>query len=553
MINWLQVTLQKHFKWLLVILLVVIIGPFVLYVGPAGIMPDFGGRREVGFFGYNLASEASMRPAFLSTAVSQRLASGRDSIPNDQLTDQTYQRIALLALADELHLPTPTTDDPEFMEFARSLSAFRNSDGVFDQQRFDDLREELQASALYRNMEITLSRILREDFRIQQAREALVGPGFYLPFEARRQVIDAETEWSVNVVTVPFSTYEPTLELSDEEIENYFADNSFRYEQPETLIADYILFPNTNYVDRVEQTPTEEELQSHFETISWRFRPPVPAAVEDAPDPVLEDYRDETLRSWKSQFSRRLAQEAADTFAYTLYAEEIPYDSPRVMELVEELGGQDREIGAVRRGSAPFASNLTAEQVAPVFDLPANRYYSDPIVTGVGAYVILRKEIQPAQIPPLEEVRTRVEIDLRAERRRERFNAYGAEVREQLAAMAAAGAPLTDAENLPEDATVRTFGDFTMQNPPSEFPRPVLSQLPRLAEGEVSSMVFANAAGLFVHLEKKDEPDLEELTDRLAQAEEQVQTLSRIFASNSMIGEMITQEVEASGINQEAL
>ena len=106
MISWLQTNLQKHFRFLFIILLGVVIVAFVFTIGAA---PGIGDGRQnipnLRFFDVELTTE-SQRQEFFNEAYYSSLLSGAP-MSQDQLNQYAFNRAAALHLANIHNLPGP--------------------------------------------------------------------------------------------------------------------------------------------------------------------------------------------------------------------------------------------------------------------------------------------------------------------------------------------------------------------------------------------------------------------------------------------------------------
>ena len=109
MISWLQTNLQKHFRFLFIILLGVVIVAFVFTIGAA---PGIGDGRQnipnLRFFDVELTTE-SQRQKFFNEAYYSSLLSGTP-MSQDQLNQYAFNRAAALHLANIHNLPGPNTE-----------------------------------------------------------------------------------------------------------------------------------------------------------------------------------------------------------------------------------------------------------------------------------------------------------------------------------------------------------------------------------------------------------------------------------------------------------
>src|SRR5882757_6743476 len=166
MISWIQPYFQKHFRLVFAVILIAVALPMVVIYSSSG----GGGRNgaskllERPFFGHNLGNAEETRRIFSDATWSIRLKAGYDALQGDQLQQYALQRVAGLALADELHLPVPTAD--QVAKSVATLRAFQNEQGQFDQVRYSQFADSLKTG----NSGLTgadINRILRDDVRFE--------------------------------------------------------------------------------------------------------------------------------------------------------------------------------------------------------------------------------------------------------------------------------------------------------------------------------------------------------------------------------------------------
>src|SRR5881628_2655542 len=112
MISWIQRYFQKHFRVVFALVLIAVALPMVIVYSSAGASAGRAGTKELNrtFFGVNLENQEQTRHLFLDANLSAQLKAGYNALQGGQAQQYALQRVAGLALADELHLPAPTAD-----------------------------------------------------------------------------------------------------------------------------------------------------------------------------------------------------------------------------------------------------------------------------------------------------------------------------------------------------------------------------------------------------------------------------------------------------------
>ena len=143
MISWLQTVMQKHYKWLFSILLVVIIVSFVFVIGNTGQGYSSGTQYEsTKFYGYDLGRNSRDIDNFSKwISISLELNGQR----NSQVA-QVLDRMVSLNLADSLNIPDPTSE--QMKEYITNKSAFINpASGEFSSDAYLKFIDNLESNS----------------------------------------------------------------------------------------------------------------------------------------------------------------------------------------------------------------------------------------------------------------------------------------------------------------------------------------------------------------------------------------------------------------------
>jgi peptidyl-prolyl cis-trans isomerase D len=290
MISALQTKFQKHHKIVFFLLLAVIIVAFVFTIGAA---PGFGGDSQTArrdFFGHNLASEREMRDIVRIGEIAFRIEFGDEQADPRHFEGFVFERLALLGLADRMGIPGPTDD--QIRQFITGRRIFQDETGRFNPRRFNDFRDEVEANPQITEGEVAT--ILAQSFRANKVRDLLGGPGYILPTEIRLQLERNQTLWTVDFGVIDLAELRAEVEVTEEELEQFFEENAFRYERSPRTVFSFVRFPPDRFFQQVQQ-PSQQDLEAHFERNRARFTPPPPANEDEAtvaPEVTLADVRD---------------------------------------------------------------------------------------------------------------------------------------------------------------------------------------------------------------------------------------------------------------------
>ena len=553
MISWLQTRFQKHYQILFLVLLAVIIVAFVFTIGAS---PGIGSaersseRREV--FGISLTTEQDQRDFSEVAQISAYLQTGRPSLADSQLQDYAFQRAAALSIADSLNLPAPT--DGQLADYIRELPAFTGTNGQYDPERYatflDGIRRNPQMS------EAIISYVLRDDFRADQVNQLVGGPGYVLDAEIIAQQERLKTVWSIAEATIPLDSFDPVIEPTDEELEEFYQENTFRYEIPERMEVTYVTFAADRLVDSIDLS--DADVVSYFEANKSRFqKPPAPeaAAADGAAEPesgevLLVDVREQVEAEMKLNAARNTAVRIASDFAYAIFDNEIKPDSEPLTRMIREAGLDQRSAPPFSRNQPPAGLGWNSQIASEVFKLTPDHWFTDPLTVGNDVILIFYRDRLAPYIPEFESVRDAVAADFITERKRELFIAHGQELGAELRSGLALGQNFKEAADAAGLGTKEWIG-FDFRNPPEGIDFNLLSRLDAIPVGGVSDMVVAGEKGSILHVVSKTlPPDVADEEDT-AQTRAQIAALNANVNRSLVYSDMIRDELIRSGLASE--
>lgn len=544
MISWIQHHLIRHGRWIFLSLLALIIVAFVFTIGNTpGCTTDRSGYEPNLFYGIDLNSPREREAVVQKVSISAFL-NRQQFRSEDQFQSALSTRIALLHLADVIGIPAP--DQPTLAEYIKTKPAFSGPDGQFSPDAYTRMLDDLESNP--RMSEALVLQVLAEDFRLDQVRDVVAGPGYLLPSEAIAQTIRNQTELELIVASLSFAAFSPEIEADEATLRKYYEENSQRYEIPERIEASYVAFRADAYMDQVPEAD-EAALRQHFAenraAIVAEYEatqaPATEAGPEEAatekPAVTFETVRELVAASYAREQASRIANQAAQTFAFRLYRDEIKRDSATFNQLINQSGLSLTKIEPYTLAGARQRA-LSPELLESAFALGTHRYFSDPHpIDGGFAVLIFEGRIAPV-IPPFEEVANAVNADFRAAEKRRLFSEKGVSLREELVAALAAGTAFSEAtESLGLSTTA--FEKFAVRNAPSNLNRSALEQAQGMAEGEVSPMLTSGGNGLFVYLQTKAVPELDRENEDVTQAKQMLQQWAMFSSGSSLMNELV--------------
>lgn len=542
MISALQTKFQKHHKIVFVVLLAVIIVAFVFTIGAA---PGIGGGDTAAprqdFFGYNLASERDVREIFRMGEISYRIEFGQERFDQSHLQNFSLERTALLGLADRMGIPGPSEE--QLRNFIPTRPAFQDDEGQFDIARYNTFIDEVEAHPQMSNDEV--AQVLFDDYRIERVRELLGGPGYTLPTEIRLQLERNQTLWSLDIATFDLSSFQPEIEVGDEELEQFYEENSFRFERGPRTVFSYVTFTPEAFMDRVGE-PTEAELQEHFQRNREVFSPPASeeenGEEEQQQEVTFEEVRPQVEESLRSERARRLASRAAGDFAYALFEDNIRPGSDHYQEVLVEYNGQEHEAPPASADHFPPELDFPRQVQQEVFRLSEDRHFSDPMSLNDGYVVLVYRDTLPAFVPPLEEIRDTVEREYRREEERRLLAERAEELHNAILEQMAEGVSFTEAAEA-EGLETHSVDRFSRSSPPERVHQGLLARLDDLELGEVSPMIPLQNHGFFVHLREREVPEIDRTSEEFARTRENLRQWSSMANQNYLVQELMEREI----------
>jgi peptidyl-prolyl cis-trans isomerase D len=544
MISWIQRTFQHHFRLIFAILLVGMVIPFIFTIGST---PGVGraDRRTAtrDFFGHNLLSQSEDRALIEDARISADLQYGQNVTP-DQIQYYMYQRVAAQYLADQLHVPQPSTT--EITEFIKRLRIFAGPQGQFDVTRYDAFRNSLKGAS--GTSEADIARVIRDDVRMVKLQRFLAGPGYVTPGDVKEVLLKGDTSWTLSLATVDYARFSPDINLTEAEISKFYSDNIFRYTIAPRTVADYVRFAASDYTAGI--APTDAEVREYYDSNPSLFPKPQaakPAVGKADPNADFAAVQAQVRQALILETARQGAVKAASDLAYALYEGKVSRDSlasflaSRKLR-TESLAPFTREAGPAELEGSPEVANAA-------FELNAARFYSEGLPTKTGAVVLIWKELLPSREPALAEIREKVVADAKDNQKRIRFVEFGRTLRAGIerrlksgeafdkAVAAAAGGVKVEVKSLPA---------FTLRSQPRDVDPSVFSLLERLDKGGVSEMEATAEKGILVYAADKKVPVTDESNPLFAQYKLQLADTYARADATSIMRELVDGELKRS-------
>ena len=549
MISWIQRSFQHHFRVVFGVLLAVTIISFIFTIGAS---PGIGraGPKTYSqlFFGHDLSRQGASESLYGDAALSVQLQAGFMPRESAQVQEYGLQRIAALALADQLKIPAPSRED--LATYIKNLGAFAGADGQFDANRYATFRDSLKTNP--RLSEGDISRVLSDDVRIMRLQQILVGPGYVLPGEITAQLALADSTWTIAVATADYASFQPDLPVAEDALKRFYDDTAFRYMVPPRVGVDFVEYPASAFLGAVSVTAAE--VRAYFDENPLRFPKPAEPKAADAAKAVNLDadfaaVRPQVEQALKTERAQRLAAKAAADLTVAIYEQKLTPHTPAFDDFLAKNKLTLKAVAPFHRDAVPPGLDWTPTIVEQALQLGADHPVSDALSGTAGSLVLFWRETLPSFQPGLAQVRDRVGADFKENERRQRFVEFGRTLRGQLETRLKAGEAFDKAAAAVTGGSqpklvVKEYPSFIRRQPPKEIEATVLGPLDRLERGQVSDMLLTEDKGLFVYVKDKKSPDLAETSPQFAATQAQLARLSVSANRNLFMEEIVSRELK---------
>ena len=547
MISWIQRTFQHHFRLIFAVLLIGMVIPFIFTIGST---PGIGRAERSAsgrdYFGHNLLSPDQTQALMNDTRLSAELQY-TSNVSAEQLQSYMFQRVAAQHLADELHLPTPTSED--ITAFIKTLRIFAGPDGQFDVTHYNAFRNSLKASSAVTESDIL--RVLSNDARMIKLQRLLAGPGYVMPGDVKDLLQKGDTTWTISTVSADYAAFAPDIHLTEAEISKFYTDNSFRYTVAPRVAVDCVRFPEEDFV--AGTAPTDAEVRAFYDANPARFPKAAGAkapAVKSDPATDFASVQPQVRQALVSEMAKSKAVKAASDLAYALYEGKVTRASLESFLAGRKLKTESLTPFTNEAGPSEFGGGR--EIATAAFELNADRFYSEGIPSPNGAVVLIWRELLPSHLPALSEVRDRVVADATDNQKRIRFVEFGRVLKTGIERRLKAGEPIDKAAAEAAGSikvTVKSFPPFRLRDQPKDVDETVFGILDRLGKGEVSDMEATADRGLLVYAADKKSPVTNESNPLYAQVKAQLaETFARADAT-SIMREVVDAELKRTDRN----
>lgn len=275
-----------------------------------------------------------------------------------------------------------TITPQEIRETIEQAPAFKDENGNFDKSLYAAFLVQTNQSAQMLQMK------LEEEQAGQALNDVFDTTSFVTPFEKQKMAVLNKQTRDINYINISQQQFVEKVVVTDEEVENYYNDNSSQYMTEEQVSVNYIELDAQEVAKGIEIS--EADALDHFEKNKERFKKPEQRLAAH----ILINDGEEAEATLKEIQAKLAAGESFADLAKT-YSQD-PGSA--------ESGG---DLGWVSPGDMVEAFNdqLFSMEVGTV---------SEPVQTQFGQHLIQLNDVKDPEIPIFEEVKNDIVQELQA-------------------------------------------------------------------------------------------------------------------------------------------
>ena len=274
--------------------------------------------------------------------------------------------------------------DDALLQLIQGIEAFR----VGNQFSPEAYRQALSAQGLTAR---GFEQEVREDLMTRTVPTAVTGSAMATEKEIDRMIEIQNEQREVAVIEYPREDHAEEVVVSDEDIADFYADNTAQFMTEERVSVRYVELKASDLTDGL--TLSEEELRQRYEAAEARFLSPELRRASH----ILLEVSDERGDAQTEALAESLIEQIRAGEDFTALAEANSADP-----ISAEQGG---DLGLIEPGQM-----MPAFEQA-LYDLGEPGQLSDPVKTRFGWHVIRLDEIQPPEGLSFEEARDQIQAE----------------------------------------------------------------------------------------------------------------------------------------------
>lgn len=397
-------TIRKHQTWLWAVIITLTVISFVVYFSPYSRMNTGYSRQYSGYGSINgeKVTDQQYRDAYREWDLHTFLHSGH-WLDQDHKRDekeiqmQIYQWLLLIQKQEQYGIHVSDADTVEMARQMLLQTLGRDASPQLFIQRALQPRGYGAAD---------LQRYIRHFVGLNELIKTVgVAGSLVTPQEAQELYQRENQQLATEAVFFSTSNHLASVVVTPDQISQYYSNRAGSvYAVPERVVVDYVKFNVTNFMAQAQTdlgTNFNETVESTFQQVGTNG---VPGAK--TPEEAKAKIREQLLRRQALVDAAGKAKE----FYQTLSSMDPP--RPENLKIVASSNGVPVSVSApFDAQEGPKDLEVPAEFSKVAFALSPDEPFSQPIAAPDGIYIITLNKRLPREIPPLDEVRTRVVAD----------------------------------------------------------------------------------------------------------------------------------------------
>jgi len=399
---------RKH-RWLLIVVMGITAVTFVFFMGSGPNRGAGGGRTASGdnygtIYGKKITAEAfrNAQTGFMLSYWFHSNGQWPDKNPNFTdavLAREVYTRLMIFQKANDLGIHAG--EDAVVTAANGILSSLgRNHQAV----PLDELvKQVLQPRGMTAQ---DFQNYVRQSLVLEQLQQAIGQAGeFVTPQEAAAAYQRDHQEVSAQIVFFSPSNYLSSVAAPADAVAQFYTNYLAEYRLPDRVQVSYVAFDVSNFLAGAEATLSRTNFSAQIDAVYLQYGA---SAFPDAKTPA--EAKAEIRTAMIRQRALVDARQQANEFASAVFNQEPVRP--------ENLAAVAKQKGLAVRVTAPFAATFGPEEftappgfIKDVFGLTPDEPFAGPVVGPDAVYILAFAGKLPSEIPPLDQIRSRVTRD----------------------------------------------------------------------------------------------------------------------------------------------
>jgi peptidyl-prolyl cis-trans isomerase D len=305
-----------------------------------------------------------------------------NALKEQALTQLIEQKVLINYIKDKGY----RIGDKKLFEIIQSMQVFQEN-GKFNREVYQQQLASQGYPPAYFEQE------LRQSTEMQQLNQAIKASAFTIPAQLEKLNQLQNEERKIRVLT--FKNKAGSVTVDEQEIKDYYKNNSSLFMQPEKVKVDYIELSLDKIAKNI--SISEDQIRDKYDQTLDQMTTPETRTASHILLTVDEGADDEAVKQKIVDLKKRI-EGGAD---FAAVAKEFSQDPGSA--------GEGGELGEIERGAMvpPFETALFALQPGDI---------SDPVKTQFGWHIIKLNSVQGGKTKPFEDARNEIENELKAEK-----------------------------------------------------------------------------------------------------------------------------------------